>query len=242
MDERKRVLEICVDQVQGRIPVIAGTAASETRETIELSRHAEAAGASGFQIVAPYYAPINDEEIYAHYQRIGEAVGIPVLVYNNPHSTGIDMSPELIARLSEIPNVEGVKESSRDSRRIRRIISLAGDRMAVYAGVDDNVLEAFALGARGWIAGVANIIPGRCVELYEAVAVRKDLDAGRRIYYEIADLCDKIESRGNAQNVKAALEIMGLEVGPPRPPLLPRGERERAEIRSLMAPVLKVPV
>jgi 4-hydroxy-tetrahydrodipicolinate synthase len=241
MDERKRVVEICVDQAQGRIPVIAGTAAAGTEETVELSRHADSVGASGLQIVAPFYAPISDSDVYDHYARIGEAVSIPILVYNNPKNTGIDMSAELIAKMADIPNVEGVKESSRDTMRIRQIIALAGDRIAVYGGVDDYIFEAFALGARGWIAGSANVLPRHCVEFYEALVVRGDLDSARKQYFEIMDLCDKIESRGNPQNIKAALEILGFNVGPPRPPLQRRGKAEIDELRRLMEPLVKVP-
>ena len=149
MEERKRVLEVTIDQAQGRIPVIAGTAASGTLEAIELSTHAESIGAAVLQIVAPFYASLSEDEIYDHYRRIGERVSIPVLMYNNRGLTSIDMSPDLIARLAEIPNVYGIKEATGDSRRMRQIISLAGDRITVFAGVDDNVLEAYELGVWG---------------------------------------------------------------------------------------------
>ena len=234
IEERKRVLEVCLDHVAGRIPVIAGTAAPGTREVVELSRHAEAAGAAALQIVAPFYGTPSEEEIYNHYRQVAESVTIPILIYNNPDTTGIDIGPDLLARLSEIPTIQGVKEASGDSRRIRQIIGLAGDRMAVFAGTDDNVLEAFALGAKGWVAGIANLVPERCVQLYEAAAVQGDFDLGRKLYYEMSDLCDTTESADFVQKIKAGLEVLGIDAGPPRPPLLPTSEANRGRISSML--------
>ena len=241
MEERNRVLKVTIDQAQGRIPVIAGTAASGTLEVIELSTHAESIGAAGLQIVAPFYASLSEDEIYDHYRRIGERVSIPVLMYNNRGLTSIDMNPDLIARLAEIANVDGIKEATGDSRRMRQIISLAGDRITVFAGVDDNVLEAYALGVRGWVAGVANLIPRHCLEFHEAAVVRGDFEAARRLYYQMSDLCDKIETATHVQNLKYGLEVLGVNVGPPRPPLLPIGQEDRELIRAMLDQILKVP-
>ena len=241
IDERKEVLEICLDQTGGRIPVIAGTAAPGTREVIELSAHAESAGAAGLQIVAPFYGRPNDEEILNHYRQVAESVNIPILIYNNPGTTGIDISPALFQRLADIPNISGVKEATGDSRRIRQIINLCGDRLDVYVGTDDNVLEAFALGAKGWVAGTANLLPERCVAMYEAAVVQDDYGTARSMYYEMSDLCDTIESAAFVQNIKAGLEIIGIEAGPPRPPLLPPGDEERQRLRTMLAGLTDLP-
>ena len=241
IEERKQVLEVCIDQVGGRIPVIAGTAASGTREVIELSRHAESVGASGLQIVAPFYGQPSEDEIYNHYEQVAGSVGIPILIYNNPGTTGIDIRPTLFQRLSEIPNIEGVKEATSDSRRIRQIINLCGDRLAVFVGTDDNVLEGFALGARGWVAGTGNLLPRQCVKLYEAACVRRDFIEARVLYYKLSDLMDVIESSSFIQNIKAGLEILGMEAGPTRPPLLPPSEVEREKLRSLLARFVEIP-
>jgi 4-hydroxy-tetrahydrodipicolinate synthase len=234
MDERKRVLESSIDQVAGRIPVIAGTAAVGTWEVVELSQHAESVGAEGVQVVAPFYGKVNEDEIFDHYRRISESVGIPVLIYNNPITSGVDISPDLLARLSELPHIDGVKEATGDSRRIRQIISLAGDTLSVFVGTDDNVLEAFALGAQGWVSGMANLIPGRCVALYEAAAVQNDIKTARALYYEMGAFCDIIESDAFVQNIKAGLEILGIEAGPPRPPFLPVSDADREQIKSIL--------
>ena len=240
-EERKRVLEVVVDQAGGRIPVIAGTAASGTLEAIELSRHAESAGAAGLQIVPPFYAVLSDDEVYDHYSRIGQAVGIPILMYNNRVLTSVDMSPALIARLAEIPNVDGIKEATGDSRRMRQIITLAGDSITVFAGVDDNVLEAYALGVRGWVAGVANLLPRQCVELHATAVERGDLATARRLYFRMSDLCDKIESDVHVQTLKYGLELLGVKAGPTRPPLLPLSDEDRRQVRSLLDQVVTVP-
>jgi len=234
IDERKRVLKVSIDQAAGRIPVIAGTAAVATREAIELSQHAQETGADGLQIVAPYYGKINETEVFEHFRQIAEAVSIPVLIYNNPVTSGIDVSPELLARLSEVPNIEGVKEATSDSRRIRRIISLAGDRLSVFVGTDDNVLEGFALGAKGWVSGTGNLIPRQAVAFYEAAVVQNDIEKARALYYEMGDLCDKIETDAFVQNIKAGLEMLGIDAGPPRPPFLPASEEDRQEIRAML--------
>lgn len=241
MDERKRVLKVSIDQTAGRVPVIAGTAAVATSEVIELSQDAQEAGADGLQIVSPYYGKINETEVFEHFRQIAESVSIPVLIYNNPVTSGIDISPELLSRLSEVPNIEGVKEATSDSRRIRRIISLAGDRLSVFVGTDDNVLEGFALGAKGWVSGTGNLIPRQAVALYEAAVVRNDIEKARALYYEMGDLCDKIETDAFVQNIKAGLEMIGIDAGPPRPPFLPASEEDRQEIRAMLDQLVTLP-
>ena len=242
MEERKRVLEICLDQVQGRIPVIAGTAAPGTREVIELSRHAEEAGAKGLQIVTPFYGKPNEDELYEHYRLVAESVGIPVLIYNNPGTSGIDMDPKLIARLSEVQNIDGVKEATGDSRRVRQVLSLARDGFTVHAGTDDICLEAFLLGAKGWVSGAANLIPRQCVELYDLAVVKGDFRAAKQAFDKIADLCDFVETTAFVQNIKAGLQILGLDAGPPRPPLLPLGQEGRSEIKSMLDQLGAAPI
>lgn len=241
MDERKRVLKVSIDQTAGRVPVIAGTAAVATSEVIELSQDAQEAGADGLQIVSPYYGKINETEVFEHFRQIAESVSIPVLIYNNPVTSGIDISPELLSRLSEVPNIEGVKEATSDSRRIRRIISFAGDRLSVFVGTDDNVLEGFALGAKGWVSGTGNLIPRQAVALYEAAVVRNDIEKARALYYEMGDLCDKIETDAFVQNIKAGLEMIGIDAGPPRPPFLPASEEDRQEIRAMLDQLVTLP-
>jgi 4-hydroxy-tetrahydrodipicolinate synthase len=241
MDERKRVLKVSIDQTAGRVPVIAGTAAVATSEVIELSQDAQEAGADGLQIVSPYYGKINETEVFEHFRRIAESVSIPVLIYNNPVTSGIDISPELLSRLSEVPNIEGVKEATSDSRRIRRIISLAGDRLSVFVGTDDNVLEGFALGAKGWVSGTGNLIPRQAVALYEAAVVQNDIEKARALYYKMGDLCDKIETDAFVQNIKAGLEMLGIDAGPPRPPFLPASEEDRQEIRAMLDQLVTLP-
>ncbi|MEE9247286.1 MAG: 4-hydroxy-tetrahydrodipicolinate synthase [Dehalococcoidia bacterium] len=234
IEERKRVLEVCLDQARGRIPVIAGTAAPGTREVIELSRHAERAGARGLQVVAPFYGKPSEDELFEHYRWVAESVGIPILIYNNPGTSGIDMSPPFLARLSEIPNITGVKEATGDPKRVRQILKLAPDGFDVYAGTDDYFFESFLFGARGWVSGSANLVPRRCVELYELAVVKEDFKAAKVAYADIADLCDMMETEAFVQNIKAGLEILGLEAGPPRPPFLPAGPEVRDQIKALL--------
>jgi len=235
ISELKNVIKIVVDQTNGRVPVLAGTASTSTQLTIELSKFAEDVGADGLQIVPPFYGTLTDEEIYQHYKAVAEAVDIPIAAYNNPITSGNDISPMILARLSELDNIHYVKEASGDTKRVHEIIRRTNGRLTVFGGCDDNMFEAMALGAKGWVAGIANITPSMCRELYELTVEKNDLEKARTLYYKLLPLGVIIESRGRFfQFIKAGIEMLGYSAGPPRPPLLPLSKTEQNELQGLL--------
>jgi 4-hydroxy-tetrahydrodipicolinate synthase len=232
--ERKRSADITLDEVRGRVPVVVGTAAVSTHDTIMYSQYAEAAGADGVMIVPPYYCHPTEREIYHHYEAVAGSIHLPIMLYNNPSTSGVDMQPALLARLAEIENIAYVKESSGDMRRVSEIMRLCGDRLTIFCGADNLALEMFAVGIQGWVAAPANAIPKQCVQLYELAAVKKDLDQARKLYLKMLPYFAALESGQFVQYVKASLEILGRPIGVPRKPLLRPTEEDYRKLEGLL--------
>ncbi len=232
--ERKRVVDIAIDEVKGKVPVVVGAAAVSTRDTIMYALYAEKAGADGVMIVPPYYCHPTEREIFHHYKAVADSIHLPIMLYNNPWTSGVDMQPALVERLSEIENVAYVKESSGDMRRVSDIMRLCGDRMTVFCGADNLSLEMFALGVQGWVAAPANAIPEQCVRLYELAAVKKDLEKARELYFKMLPYFTALESGQYVQYVKASLEILGKPIGAPRKPLLPPPDEDYRKLEGIL--------
>jgi 4-hydroxy-tetrahydrodipicolinate synthase len=232
--ERKRVADITLDEVRGRVPVLVGTAAVSTRETIMYSQYAESAGADGVMIVPPYYCHPTEREIFHHYEAIADSIQLPIMLYNNPWTSGVDMQPALLQRLCQIEHVTCVKESSGDMRRVSEIMRLCGDRLTVLCGADNLALEMFAIGVQGWVAAPANAIPRHCVQLYELAAVKKDLEKARELYLKMLPYFTALESGQFVQYVKASLEILGKPIGAPRKPLLRPAKEDYRKLEGLL--------
>jgi len=239
-EEIKHVIKVTVDQVNGKVPVIAGTAATSTWKTKELSKFAEDAGADGVMIVPPYYYLPSEEEIIEHYREVAEAIDIPIMVYNNPWTSKVDMKPQLIAKLAELNNVRYVKESSGDIRRIEQILRLAEPKITVFCGSDVLAFESFVLGAQGWVSATANIIPRETQQLFRLIADEKKIDEARKLFFWMLPLLEFVEDSGKiSQVVKAALNIIGEKEGIPkggypRKPRLPIGKDEEAKLRKIL--------
>ncbi|MBC7234092.1 MAG: 4-hydroxy-tetrahydrodipicolinate synthase [Chloroflexi bacterium] len=232
--ERKRIVDITLEEVHGRVPVVVGTAAVSTRDTIMYSQYAEKAGADGVMIVPPYYCHPTEREIYGHYQAVAGSIRIPIMLYNNPWTSGVDMQPALIARLAEIENIAYIKESSGDMRRVSEIMRLCGDKMTIFCGTDNLALEMFAMGVPGWVAAPANAIPKQCVQLYELAVVKKDFAKAKELYFKMLPFFSALESGQFVQYVKASLEILGKPIGIPRRPLLRPAEEEIAQLKEIL--------
>ncbi len=233
-EERRRVVEISIDEANGKITVLAGTHAITTAETVSLTKHAKDAGADGVLVVPPYYIKPSEEELYGHYAEIGK-VGIPVTVYNNPFTSKVDMRPELIAKLAnDIDMVRYVKESSGVLQRIHEIFRLT-DKITVLCGSDDLALESFMMGAKGWVAAAGNICPKQASELFRLSAIEKNNENALKLYNRLLPLFNLLESTGRyVQYVKAGLDLLGHPVGQPRKPYLSITAKEREELRSMM--------
>jgi 4-hydroxy-tetrahydrodipicolinate synthase len=229
-NERVQVIETCIAEAAGRVPVLVGTGAEWTRDAVAHAREAERLGASGVMIIPPYYSSPTEDELFEHYRRIGESISLPIMLYNNPATANVDLTPGVVARLSRIDNVRYIKESTLEVTRVRDIIELCGERMTVFAGILG--YESFWLGAQGWVAVCSNLIPRQSARLFELAVIRGDRDAALALYKEILPIVRWVGGHRYVAASKAALGMMGLPVGEPRAPRLPL---PRAEIAALRA-------
>jgi 4-hydroxy-tetrahydrodipicolinate synthase len=232
-DERHRVAEVVIRRAAGRVPVLIGVAAENPRQVVRYALDAQDAGADGLLVIPPFYSTPTDEEVLAHYRCIAEAVAIPIMVYNNPAITNIDLQPALIARLAELPNVALVKESTLEVTRVRDIVRLAGDRLDVFGGVLG--YESFLDGAVGWTAVGANVLPGAFQQIYRHTVEEPDLAAARALYRSLVPLIDLVGSTRYVSATKTLLESLGWPVGPPRLPRLPSDGAETAWVERVIA-------
>ncbi len=233
--ERERVLRTTLEAAGGRVPIVAGTNAGSTREVIAYSTQAEQLGCAGIMLAAPYYSLPGPEELFAHFKAVNDAIGVPIVVYNYPGRTGVDMTPTLLERLAELRNVRYVKESTGEMPRITELLHRCGDRLGVFCGCDTIALESLMVGAIGWIGGVANVLPASHVELYELAVERSEYGAARKLFFEMLPVLELMEGGGKyTQWVKAACGLMGCDCGPPRRPLGPATAAELADLREAL--------
>jgi len=236
-EELRKIIETVVDQARKRVPVLAGTAACATKQSVALSKYAESVGADGVVVVPPFYHRPTEEGILHHYESISNAIGIPLMVYNNPSTAKVDMSPDLIARLSEFANVRYVKESSGDITRIWKIRKLTQDRMTVFCGGDNMALESFVMGAKGFICVAANFLPRETSEIYRLTKAGKVSEA-KEVYERILPILNFLEDTGKfVQISKAALNMAGMKVGSARSPLMPLNGAEERKLKELMTKI-----
>lgn len=238
-EERRRVIETVVDAVNGRVLVIAGTGAISTKETIQLTKDAEDAGADATLIVTPFYFKYSMKELYTHYSSIIEAVDIPIVLYNVPKFTGFSIQPELVHKLaSEYSNIIGIKDSSGNLSQISELIRLVGEKIAVLAGTADVALPTLMLGGKGAVIAVANVAPKLCGNLYKAFKDGK-FDEAAKLQRKISYLNEILVRRYNQLSaIKAALNLKGLPAGYPRKPALPLEDSEKEKIKELLGDFL----
>jgi len=232
--ERRQLVETVVDQAAGRVPVIAQTGAVSTREAIELSRHAEAAGASVLMVVAPYYEPLTLDETLHYLRTVADAVDIPIMLYNLPGATGVNLSPETVGQLArEVENIQYIKDTSADMAQAGQLIHRHGDVISTFIGWDSLLLQAITEGAAGVMAGTANVMPAELVSIHRALRAG-DLTRAQTEWARIYPLMDAIMSAPFIPAVKAALDAAGIPVGGPREPLLGLDTATTARIASLV--------
>jgi 4-hydroxy-tetrahydrodipicolinate synthase len=216
--ERERVVEVVIEQTAGRIPVVPQTGATSTREAIELSRHAERLGADAIMVVAPYYEPFTIAETKRYYADVAGCVSIPVMAYNLPAATGINLTPQILGELiSEVPNVKYVKDTSGDFTAAAQLIHEYGDAVSVFVGWDTLFLAALLEGAAGSVIGAANVVPHELVSIYDSVQ-SSDLASAREQWEALFPLMAAFISGGYTAAIKGALEIIGASAGPQRAP------------------------
>lgn len=230
-DEHEAVAAATIAAAGGRVPVLIGTGAEDTREAVRLSRRAERFGADGVMIIPPFYCTPTEDELFHHYRTIGEAIGLPIMIYNNPATANVDLTPAVIARLSEIDNCRYVKESTLDVTRVRDIIRLCGDRMGVFGGILG--FKSFVEGACGWVAVASNVAPKALARLFSLVADDENLAEARRVYHHHVRLIEFVGGQRYVAGTKALLAHAGHKVGGPRPPRLPLPAADDATARAI---------
>lgn len=239
-DEREQVAEVVVRRVAGRVPTLVGVSSLTTERTVHHAKHAEKLGASAVMIIPMSYWKLTDVEIVGHFDAVAKAISTPIAVYNNPATGGLDLSPDVLARLLEIPNVTMVKESTGDVHRMHRLVQLCGQDVAFYNGSNPLALAAFVAGARGWCTAAPHIIPQLNIELYDAIQ-HGDLATARRSFYRQLPFLQFIVAHGLPRAITAALELMGTRVGPLRAPLQALSPDRVAELRRILV-ALDVPL
>jgi 4-hydroxy-tetrahydrodipicolinate synthase len=232
-EEHDRVIEITVDAVKKRVPVIAGTGSNSTAEALRLTKHAWEAGADAALIVCPYYNRPTQEGLYLHYRAIAEEVPVPIIVYNIPGRTGTNMLPETLARLAKIPNIIGVKEASGSIKQMSDMILLCGADFDVLSGDDIFTLPLLALGGKGVISVISNVVPGDMAGMVDAFAAG-DLEKARQLHYRMSPLIDALFIETNPIPVKAALAMMGKIAYELRLPLCRMAEKNEAALKKVM--------
>lgn len=232
-DERQAVIETCIKTANGRVPVLIGTGAERTDDCVSLSREAQSMGADGVMIIPPFYSCPTEDELFTHYRKVSDAIDIPIMLYNNPATANVDLTPPIVARLSQIDHCRYIKESTLEVTRVRDIIELCGERMTVFAGILG--YESFWLGAQGWVAVCSNLIPQMSARLFELVADHKDMDQALALYKKMLPIVKWVGGHRYVAASKDALEMMGLPVGKPRAPRLPLPAADAAELRGALA-------
>lgn len=233
-DERVEQLKFAADRINGRIPLIAGVNDLLIDSCYEITAAARDAGAGALLVAAPPYIQPGQEELLAHCLKIDRIADLPILLYNYPGRTGVSMDEVFLQRVAQNRNVCAIKESSGDIERVRM---LARDypQLQLIAGAEDQVLEFFAWGARGWVCVVANFFPRESVSFFETCVLRGDFDTGRGIMKAFLPLMNCLEKGGKfIQSVKYACELQGRPGGPARPPLRPMKKDARREVRQIV--------
>lgn len=232
-EEKEAITEATLQQVNGRVPVLAGVSNLTTDKTIYHAKFAERSGADAVMIIPMSYWKLTDDEIVQHYDAVAKQISVPIMAYNNPATGGVDMSPALLKRLLEIPNVTMIKESSGDVQRMHYLKRELGDDVAFFNGSNPLALVAFSAGATGWCTAAPNLIPELNIALYNAIQ-KNDLQEAQKVFYKQLNLLKFIVNKGLPRAIKAGLEIQGIEGGFLRSPLKPLTENEIEEFKLIL--------
>jgi len=233
-EEHKRVIKLAIEEVKGRVPVLAGTGSNSTAEAVALTLHAKEAGADGALMISPYYNKPTQEGIYRHFKAVAEAVGpLPIIVYNIPGRTSSNMLPETTARLAEIDNIVGIKEATGDLAQMARTIELCGPDFDVLSGDDGLTLPLLAIGGKGVISVACHLVPKQMVEMYNSFTAG-DLGQAQEIFFKLLPLFRAIFIETNPIPVKTALGMMGMIKPEFRLPLCPMSPENEAKLRKVL--------
>ena len=235
-EEHMAVIKFCIDKVAGRIPVIAGTGSNDTAFSVKLSKEAEACGADGLLLITPYYNKTSQRGLIAHFSAVADTVNIPCILYNVPGRTGMNILPETCLELSKHENICAVKEASGNLSQVARIAALCGDDLDIYSGEDGQVVPIMSLGGVGVISVLSNVAP-KAVSDMTAACLAGDFRSAAALQLKYLALVDALFSDVNPIPVKEAMNIMGMDVGPCRLPLVPMSGSGRENLKAQLASV-----
>jgi len=237
LDEREKqaVVADALAHVNGRSPVYAGTGAETTREVIRLTKMAEREGAAGVSVITPYFIKPNQSELFDHFRRVAESTPLPVVLYNNPATCGgLSIEPDTVAKLAEVPNIVGIKDSSGDLQNTIEIIrQTPRDKFSVLNGRDTLIHAALQAGAQGAIPASCNIAPELCVGIYDSF-VKGDAEAARAFQSRLHGVRMAMSLGTGNSAVKEAMALLGRSAGPMRAPVLPFGDAQKAKLKAIL--------
>ena len=233
-EEHLEMIRFCVETVKGRVPVVAGTGSNCTETAVYLSKEAQKYGADALLLVTPYYNKATQNGLYAHYKKVADSVELPIILYNVPSRTGCNILPQTAVRLcTEVENIVGIKEASGNISQIAKLQSLADGKVDVYSGNDDQIVPILSLGGKGVISVLSNVAPRQthdiCQKFFEG-----DVEGSMKEQLRAINLCDALCCEVNPIPVKAALNLMGKEVGPARMPLSEMEPQNVERLRKAM--------
>jgi 4-hydroxy-tetrahydrodipicolinate synthase len=232
-DEHKRVVEWCVDQARGRVPVVAGAGSNSTKEAIELAQHAEKAGVDAVLVVTPYYNKPTQEGLYQHYKAINDAIGIPIIIYNIPGRSIVDMSVDTMQRLFECKNIAGVKDATANMSRVTQQRASLGEDFNQMSGEDITALGFMAHGGHGCISVTSNVAPRLCAEFQHA-CLKGDFAAALKLQDKLAPLHINLFIETSPAPIKYAMSLIGKCANTVRLPMVPASEKAQSAVRSAM--------
>ena len=233
-DEKQAVMATAVQHVDRRVPVMAGTGAETTREAVRLTRLAEREGVTAVSVITPYYVSPTQAEIADHYRRIAESTSLPVLLYSNPAmGGGVKIDPDTVARLAEVSNIVGIKDSSGDLQNLIECVRLTPPSFAVFQGRDTLIHPALLYGAKGAVPGCCNVAPELCVGIYEAFR-RNDQEAAQALQKRLSPIRLALSMATAPGGVKAAMNAIGMAVGPNRSPVAPISLEKQQKLRAIL--------
>jgi 4-hydroxy-tetrahydrodipicolinate synthase len=231
--EHKRVVETCIDQVKKRVVVIAGSGSNNTAEALELTKHAQQAGADAALMITPYYNKPTQEGLYQHYKTVASQTKIPIVVYNVPGRTSLNLLPETMARLAEIPHIVGLKDATGDLKQGCKTLELCGDKITVLSGDDFTTLPLLCVGGMGVISVVSNVVPADMAGMCNAF-FKGDLAKARELHYKMWPLTEAMFIETNPVPAKTALKMMGKITGEVRQPLCLMSAANEDKLRQVM--------
>ena len=233
IEEHNKVVDIAIEAVNKRVPVIAGTGGNSTREAIELTRHAKETGADASLQVTPYYNKPTQAGLYEHYKAIAKAVSLPQVLYNVPGRTSVNLLPETVARLAELSEVVAIKEASGNLAQMAEVVQLAGDNITLLSGDDNLILPVLAIGGKGVVSVVANIEPKDTADTVKAW-VDGDIEKATRLFYKLLPLCQAMFFETNPIPVKTSLALMGKISEGLRLPMVPMAEKNLEKLKNVL--------